>query len=1062
MAKQLQRTYVFTPGAAGVGNIQVPGKIDLNQLLLIVNATNNTFLYNFADPTYAGTSVTFTRGVNASFPKADQNSDGYTTITLAVSTVGRSSTDNLQIFTERPEIITRPWAMGTDAFERTRVANPQSMLDADFEYGLQPTKWQQIETMRSYPAIYEIPGTDQVIASITTDASGGGDSAIQSLITVTTQFPHGITTSTAVTVNNLQSTISLYSRAQGNFVVNSVPNATQFTYYAKGKVGTTNGDRLENVYTVVRKANFYTGSSINTSTFATAGSGPSSTGTVTVTFAFNHGLVAGETIITIINSDAGGNNHALCQGSFYVLSTPSPTTITYNARNVGTITGTPVGGVYARPDSFFVHRPLDGGVMLGTGGPSHGYQAVRMSKKYIRYQSGKAVNYNTAALFAPNYDLRAITATNTIVGSTIYVTTDDVDHGLQVGAGVYIGGIITSGYNGYYSVASVIDERNITVISTGTLGGTVAAFAAPAALQHVSWHGATIRSGTFDDQNGMYWQFDGQQMAIGQRSSTFQCAGTVNAAPDSNLIIGNSSRFDSQLAAGDRIVIKGMTHLVTSVSSSTWMYVTPDYRGTTATSGIKMVKITDKLVPQNQWNVDRCDGSNGAFNPSGYYLSPNKLQMIGLQWTWYGAGFIDWMLRGPDGNYMTVHRMKNSNINTEAYMRSGNQPVRYEVQNESARGALVNPIGSADTAMTVTDVTFFPNTGTVYIDNEFINFTGKSAAIGQAQLTGLTRAGNLTYFQGGATRTYTAGTAAAHGTGTGVILVSQTASPSISHWGSAFLTDGGFDQDRGYIFNYQANNVTISTRKTTAFAIRLAPSVSNAVTGDLGVRDLINRAQLLLQEIANTAGGSGNANQAIVIEGVINPQNFPANPNNITWYNLQGSVSGGNPLGTGQPSFAQIAPQTAINFDGTATYTTTLTQNANSGTTQLSVNSTATMQIGDAVTALGLAGNSQIQSIGAGTITITNPVVNQVTNGSTITMYRNQWAVPGETIFSFVSNPNGKDSLDLSQLKELTNTPLGGRGTYPNGPDTLFINVYLTQGNSILTNLVLRWGEAQA
>ena len=1062
MAKQLQRTYVFTPGGAGVGTIQIPGKIDLNQLLLIVNATNNTFLYNFADPTYAGTGVSFTRGVNASFPKIDQNSDGYTTITLAVSTVGRSSADNLQIFTERPEIITRPWPMGTDAFERTRVANPQSMLDADFEYGLQPTKWQQLETMRGYPAIYEIPGTDQVITTITTDASGGGDSAIQSLITVTTQFPHGITTGTAVTINNLQSTVSLYSRAQGNFVVNSVPNATQFTYYAKGKVGLTNGERLDNVYTVIRKANFYTGSSINTSTFATAGSGAAATGTVTVTFATNHGLVAGETIIAIINSDGGGNNHALCQGSFYITSTPTPTTLTYNARNVGTITGTPIGGVFARPDAFFVHRPLDGGVMLGTGGPSHGYQAIRMSKKYIRYQSGKAVNYNTAALFAPNYDLRTITATNTIVGSTIYVTTDDVDHGLQAGAGVLLTGILTSGYNGYYGVSSVIDERNFTVISTSTLGSTTAAFAAPASLQHVSWHGATIRSGTFDDQNGMFWQFDGQQMAIGQRSSTFQTAGTVNAVPDSNLITGNSSRFDSQLAAGDRVVIKGMTHLVTAISSSTWMYVTPDYRGTTATGGIKMVKVTDKLVPQSQWNVDRCDGTNGPFNPSGYYLSPNKLQMIGLQWTWYGAGFIDWMLRGADGNYMTVHRMKNSNINTEAYMRSGNQPVRYEVQNESARSALTNPIGTTDVAMTLTDVTYFPNTGTVYVDNEFINFTGKSAATGQAQLTGLVRAGTLTFFQGGATRTYTAGTAATHSTGTGVILVSQTASPSISHWGSAFLTDGGFDQDRGYIFNYQANNITISTRKTTAFAIRLAPSVSNAVTGDLGVRDLINRAQLLLQEIANTAGGSGNANQAIVIEGVINPQNFPSNPNNITWYNLQGSVSGGNPLGTGQPSFAQIAPQTAIAFDGTATYTTTLSQNANSGTTLLSVSSTATMQIGDAVTALGLAGNSQIQSIGAGTITITNPVVQQVTSGATITMYRNQWAVPGETIFSFVSNPNGKDALDLSQLKELTNTPLGGRGTYPNGPDTLFINVYLTQGTSILTNLVLRWGEAQA
>jgi hypothetical protein len=1066
MAKQLLRQYVFTPGAASVGTIQVPGKWDLNQILLIVNATNNTFLYNFADVTYAGTSVQFIRGNSSDFPNTTSNTDGYTIITLAISTTGRTSSDNIQIFVERNEIITRPWPMGTDAFERTRVATPQSMLDADFEYGLQPTKWQQIETMRNYPAIYEVPGTDQSIATITTDASGGVgfSNDIQSLVTITTTVPHGFTTSTAVTVNNLLSTAAFYSRAQGSFIVNSVPTQTSFTYYAKGKVGTNNGDRLDTVYTVIRKGLFYTGSSIQTTTYATAGSGASSTGTITVTFPQNHGLIPGQTIISLISSDNGSNNHNLCQGSFYILSVPTLTSIVFNARNVGTISGTPAGAVYARPDSFFIHRPLDGGVSLGTGGPSYGYQAVRMSKKYIRYQSGKAVNYNTGALFAPNYDLRIITATNVIAGSTIYVTTDDIDHGLQANSQISLTGLTTAGYNGNYYVSSIVDERTFTVISTTTLASTVANFAAPAVVSHLNWHGSTLRAGTFDDQNGMFWQYDGIQMALGQRSSTFQCAGTVSVTPDSNLILGLNSRFDSQLAAGDRVVIKGMTHLITSISSSTWMYVNPDYRGSTATSGIKMVKVTDVLYRQSTWNIDRCDGSNGPFNPSGYSLLPNKMQMIGLQWTWYGAGFIDWMLRGPEGNYITVHRQKNSNVNTEAYMRSGNQAVRYEILNEGARTTLDQILSSNATAMTVTDATYFPSTGTVYIDNELISYTAKTSSTGVTQLTGLTRTAPLTYFAGGALRSFTAtNVAAVHNTGTGIILVSQTATPTISHWGSAFLTDGQFDQDRGYIFNYQATNITVGLKKTTAFGIRLAPSVSNAVTGDLGVRDLINRAQLLLQGIEITAGGtSGGGAQALVIEGVLNPSNFPSTVTNITWYNLQGGVAGGNAYGTGQPSFSQIAPAPLINFDGTATFTTTLSSNYSSGTTVIGVASTASMQLGDSVVGLGFSGNSLIQAIGGGVITITQPLAAAVTSGSTIQMSRNTWAVPGETIFSFISSPASKDSLDLSQLKELTNTPLGGRGTYPNGPDSLFINVYITQGSNVNANLVLRWGEAQA
>ena len=1065
MAKQLLRTYTFTPGAAGVGVINLPGKWDLSQLLVITNVTRNTIIYNFADSTYSGTTISFSRNNTSDFPTTLANTDGVTTITLGVATTGQASTDSLQIFIERNEVITRPWPMGTDAFERTRVASPQSMLDADFEYGLQPTKWQTIETMRNYPSIYEVPGTDVSAVSILTDASWaqggstGGGNDVQSQITVTLTAPHYWSTGSAVTVNNVNSLVPFYSRAQGAFIITSVPSPTQFTYYAKGRVGTTSTVDLVTTFATIRKGGFYTGASIGSGpTFSVSGSGAASTGTVTVTFPQNHGLIAGQTIVTVITSDNGSNNHTLTQGSFYVISTPSLTTITYLARGPGAISGTPLGIVYPRPDSYFLHRPFDGGVTLGTGGPSHGYQAIRMSKKYIRYQSGKAVNYNTGALFAPNYDLRAMTATNTSTTATFYVTTDDIDHGLQIGAGIQITGIITTGYSGYYNVNNIIDERTFTVTYTGTtfLSTTTAAFSAPANVIHTIWHGATIRAGTFDEQNGIYWQFDGQQMVLGQRASTFQCAGTVNCTPDSNLITGNFSRFDSQLQVGDRVVIKGMMHLVTTISSSTWMYVNPDYRGSTATSGAKMTKVFEKLYPQSQWNVDRCDGSNGPFNPSGYYFRPTTMQMIGLQWTWYGAGFIDWMLRGSEGNYITVHRQKNSNVNTEAYMRSGNMPVRYEIINEGARSTLVNDLSSVGTVMTVTDLTYFPSTtATVYIDNEFITYTGKSASTGQGSLTGLTRNATLTYFAGGSYRNFTAGAAAAHTAGVGLVTVSQTATPSISHWGSAFLTDGGFDNDRGYIFNYAATNVSLSTTKTTAFGIRLAPSVSNAAVGDIGIRELINRAQLLLQNIEITAG-TGGGNQAIVIEGVLNPSNYPSTVTNITWSGLQS---------TGQPSFSQIAATGGIIFDNFNNFSTTAANTYFPGSTQIQVASTGSIQNGDAMTATTsiFQGGTVVNSyVGNNTFIISKPIAGLLNSGAALSFTRGQYALPGETIFSFIASPANKDSLDLSPLKELTNTPLGGRGTFPNGPDCLFINAYLTSGTTINANLVLRWGEAQA
>ena len=157
--------------------------------------------------------------------------------------------------------------------------------------------------------------------------------------------------------------------------------------------------------------------------------------TVKITFATAHGLVPGDSFIITVASDSGANNHTLCEGPFFAQQVPSLLTLKYQCRAPGTIGDVDeiVAYIYPRPDSFFVHRPYDGGVMLGTGGPQHGAQAIRQSKKYIRYQSGKGIMYTTGALFAPSYDLLDVTSDGLEIGSFISVTTDDVDHGLQIG-----------------------------------------------------------------------------------------------------------------------------------------------------------------------------------------------------------------------------------------------------------------------------------------------------------------------------------------------------------------------------------------------------------------------------------------------------------------------------------------------------------------------------------------------------------------------------------------------------------------------------------------------------
>lgn len=961
-------------------------------------------------------------------------------------------------------------------------------------------------------------------------------------------------------------------------------------------------------------------------------------------------------------------NHQLATGPHVITQVPSRTSMRFPSRTTGainTVSANITGNVFARPDSFFTHRPFDGGVQLGTGNPSHGAQAIRQSKKYVRYQSGKGIMYTTGGLFAPSYNLSSAIAVSPEVNSFITFTTDDTDHGLQPGAVVEVIGCVSFEYNGEYIVESIVDARSFKVRTVAYLSTLNAQLGTDCKVVVKYWHGATVRIGAFDEQNGLFYQYDGQEMALVRRSSTNQLAGTSTITLDSNVVTGSGTRFLDQLKAGDKIVIRGMSHVVSTVISQTVLTMTPDWRGATAVTGARICVTEELYIPQSDWNMDPIDGTG----PSGYDMLPWRMQMLGMQYTWYAAGFVEFMMRGADGKFIFLHRIRNSNVNTEAYMRTANLPVRYEVENRSAVNKLALPMTINDNSLTLTYADRFPSSGTVYIDNELITYTAKSGRI----LSGLSRSASLAGFTAGQNRTFTAGIAATHTAGTGVSLVSCTASPTISHWGSALLTDGLFDSDRGYLFNYAATGLSITTTKQTAFMIRLAPSVSNAIVGDLGERDLLNRAQLLLNEIAITADtGTG----AIVVEGVLNPRNYPASPSNITFSGLSGSAAGG------QPSFAQVALGGSIGWGGVPNTTATATvqgalttsitargfaavtqsitalanpvgivtggaavssgrtdifisnaqfdtltatplrigdrlqlntfitggqtissitrsylgtsttrivmssvgnanspNNANqtvtvtssisqgyanafvSGRTDFLIldsdNTTAGLVAGDGLqTSLYVISGQTISSItssfarvaninytriimsaaanatapantgiattvtasgSAATYTGTNfvffttatwnasgasvgtrvatsytqfPAGTSVSNivprrlgattviratftqtsgtpiaaASTITFQFGdpQFALPGEQVFSFVTNPGNTVTLSLTELKELTTTAIGGRGAFPNGPDVLAINVFKVAGTATPASIVLRWSEAQA
>ena len=953
MARQLVEKYIFAPDAAGLGTVKFPGKVDETQLLIIANKTTQENIYAIGDPTRTG-SVSYYASDNDTF---FSEQDGVTTVTLSKDTSTMLSSHKIAVYTDAPRQvgnIIRPYAFGVDAVERMRVAQPQSLIDADFEYGLQTTKWQNYANIRGIPGIFEKPGLDLFLDDVVSNGASPSE------ITVTTTAPHELNVNDPIFIYGLGNT-SDYARAEGSFVITEVSDSTTFKFIAKGIVG-TNGLSIATGITYARRGGFYTGASLPISSIASDGGNPS---VITITCSANHGLVPGAPLISIVTS--AGTRHNLVTGNFFAEEVPSPTTFKFTARVGGDVdNGTTItSDIFLRTDAFVLHRPFDGGVQLGNFVPSHGASISRQTKKYMRYQSGKGVLWTSGVSLNPVLNLDQIHADGTAPGSAITVSTE-LDHGLQVGAEVTIDGVVTEGYNGSYGVNTITSENEFTVVASATLGSSTAVITTKPRVTIKKWHGASVRVRPFDDQNGLFWEFDGQELSVVRRASTFQISGFIDVVSGSQAVTGTNCRFTQQLKVGDNVVIRGMTYKVGTITDDNNLTINPEYRGVSNSSGIKMAAVVDHRVKQSEFNIDKLDGTG----ISGYNLNLNKMQMLGISFSWYGAGFIDFMCRGPDGNMILAHRAKQNNVNDEAYMRSGNTAVRYQSINESAIDSLTSTISAAATSIPLSDASRFPTSGTVLIENECINYTGKS----QNTLTGCTRGATFTLFIGGTNKDFTGGSAASHAVGNGntaVTLVSCTASPTLNHWGSSYIMDGGFDTDRGYYFNYSALNNTIAAGSdASVFFVRLAPAVSNSIAGNLGERDLLNRSSMLLQKL------QVQSSQAVQVYGILNPGNI--NSGTLTWQSVNTVALGS------QPSFAQIS-----------------------------------------------------------------------TSSSTT-------ATPGEQIFATLGQPNGFSEIDLSNLKELSNSAIGGYNNFPDGPDVLAIVVNNLSSSSADVNLNLFWSEAQA
>jgi hypothetical protein len=137
-----------------------------------------------------------------------------------------------------------------DPVTKLRVSNPENLIDTDFEYGLQPTKWETIELINNTPSFFSKSG-DTTIPDILSIKTNAGTSEI----TVVTAKPHGLTSGIPISVVGTK-----VVTADGSYIIGSIPNPNTFTYICRDNQATTQG--IEDLYTSIITGEFFQGSQL--------------------------------------------------------------------------------------------------------------------------------------------------------------------------------------------------------------------------------------------------------------------------------------------------------------------------------------------------------------------------------------------------------------------------------------------------------------------------------------------------------------------------------------------------------------------------------------------------------------------------------------------------------------------------------------------------------------------------------------------------------------------------------------------------------------------------------
>ena len=253
--------------------IVIKGFYRAEQIQLITDVTpetGGTIMYNFADTTKGHKGVQFDTFAEE------------TTIFLEFDMGAYSidSTSQVQIIVDHPEMEMEVSDSLLDPVHKIRVSTPENLIDTDFEYGLQPTKWETLELSNNVPSFFVADG-DTALSIVDTITSVSGSDVIK----VACTDAHNLVVGTPIDVAGLD-----FRTAEGKFLILEA-DSNNFFYRANAPQTVTG--EIGSLYSAITPGSFYAGSQIPYSQDSGLETDELDPSTITVNTPDVHGFVDG-------------------------------------------------------------------------------------------------------------------------------------------------------------------------------------------------------------------------------------------------------------------------------------------------------------------------------------------------------------------------------------------------------------------------------------------------------------------------------------------------------------------------------------------------------------------------------------------------------------------------------------------------------------------------------------------------------------------------------------------------------------------------------------------------